>query len=76
MSDKIPTLKQVIKAYRDRIVKQGFHDVEAFEDVVGDLLAMCKAYRDAANGWMKEYDKLKNKYEPMVLEESATTPQE
>jgi len=66
--ERVPTLKQVIKQYQKLIVQQGFHDVEAFEDVVGDLLAMCKAYKDAANGWMKAHDKLKEKYEPMVAE--------
>lgn len=68
MSDKIPTLSQVIKQYQDRITKQGFHDVEAFEDVVNDLLYMLKQYRDAAKKWEKDCEKLRQKYEPRVAE--------
>lgn len=76
MKDKLPTAKQLYKRSIYLQTHMGFGVMESFEDVVGDLLAMCKAYQDAAKGWMKEYDKLKNKYEPMVLEASATTPQE
>lgn len=66
--EKIPTLPQVIKQYQNLIKKQGFHDVDAFEDVIGDLLYMCRQYRDTAKKWEKDCERLKRKYEPMVAE--------
>lgn len=63
---KLPTLKQLRKEFNDRVKRMGFCAIDSFDDVVGDLLWMCKQYEKAANDWMKAHDKLKAKYEPEV----------
>lgn len=63
---KLPTIKQLHRQFKDRVEGMGFTTKDSFEDVVGDLLWMCKQYEKAANDWMKAHDKLKAKYEPEV----------
>ncbi len=70
MSDKLPTVKQILSIYRKLVVSMGFSEKEALEDIVSDLLEMAREYRDAAKAWEKDCDKLRARYEPMILEQS------
>jgi hypothetical protein len=67
MSNKLPTVKQICATYRKLVIDMGFSDKEALEDIVSDLLTMAREYRDAAKAWEKDCEKLKAKYEPMIL---------
>lgn len=67
---KLPTLSCLRKEFKRRI-QLGLTEQEAFEDVVADLLFITKTYKKACEGWERDCDKLKNKYEPSILEESS-----
>jgi len=67
MSDKLPTFSN-LKRYHKELQQMSFSSNEAWEDIVQDLLVMLKSYRKAAKGWERDYDKLKAKYEPGVMD--------
>ena len=64
----LSTVPQLKREFKRRQKEMGMSAEEAFEDIIGNLLFMTRQYRKASEQWMKAHDKLKDKYEPLVVE--------
>lgn len=65
MGNRLPTVTQLKKECRNR-QDMGMSMDEAFEDVVGDLLSMCKQYQRAAKSRERDHERLKAKLRPLI----------
>lgn len=56
---KIPTKKFLVQAYRFRVGDMSFSSEEAFEDIVEELLFICRTLKKERDLNKKQLDKLR-----------------